>query len=274
MAAMSEEYRVTVRYYEELNDFLPREKRKKDIELTYAGRRSVKDLIESMKVPHVEVDLILANGSSVDFSYPVKDGDRISVYPVFERLDISGAARLRPEPLRETRFVCDIHLKKLVKRLRLLGFDTAFGEVRDEVLAEISDTEKRVLLSRDRQLLMRKKVTRGLYVRNTDPERQIIEMLDRLDLWESCRPFTRCIECNGQIETVELDSPDFEEIRDDVPPGVIEWCREYFRCSRCGRIYWKGSHYDRLINRVEGILNQKRGDGAGSRSVVKDKYSE
>ena len=104
-------YRVTIRFYEELNDFLPPQRRKRDIEVTFPGRRSVKDLIESFCVPHVEVDLVLVNGASVDFSYIVADGDRISVYPVFESFDIAGLTRLRPRPLRETRFVLDVHVE-------------------------------------------------------------------------------------------------------------------------------------------------------------------
>ncbi len=255
---MSEKFSITIRYYEELNDFLPRESRKKDIDIACTGKRSIKDLIESMGVPHVEVDLVLVNGKSVDFSYPVEEGDRISVYPVFERLDITGATRLRPRPLRDTRFVCDIHLNKLVKRLRLLGFDTAFGEDRDEVLADISENENRVLLSRDRQLLMRKNVSRGLYVRNTDPEKQIIEMLDRLDLWEACHPFTRCIACNGSIETVNAGSPEYHNIEKKIPSGVLQWCREFYQCRNCGRVYWKGSHYDRLMKRVDRIMNDSQ----------------
>ena len=120
-------YRVTIRFYEELNDFLEPSRRKSDIEIVFPERRSVKDLIESFGVPHVEVDLILVNGESVDFSRIVADGDRISVYPVFETLDIGPVTRLRPDPLREPRFVLDVHLRKLARRLRLLGFDVDFS---------------------------------------------------------------------------------------------------------------------------------------------------
>ena len=108
-------YRITIRFYEELNDFLPPAQRKKDIIHAFRGRRSVKDLVESFGVPHVEVDLVLVNGASVDFSYIVSDGDRISVYPEFETLDVGDVSRLRPEPLRDTRFVLDVHLGKLAR---------------------------------------------------------------------------------------------------------------------------------------------------------------
>src|SRR4030042_365879 len=166
-------YHVTIRFYEELNDFLEHSRKKRDIESAFPGRRSVKALIESFGVPHVEVDLILVNGASVDFSYIVEDGDRISVYPVFETLAIGTVTRLRPRPLREPRFVLDVHLNKLARRLRLLGFDVDYAPARDDnALADVAERENRILLSRDRQLMMRKKGSRGLYVRNTDPEPQ------------------------------------------------------------------------------------------------------
>lgn len=244
-------YRVTIRFYEELNDFLPAADRKKDIDFEFRGRRSVKDLIESFGVPHVEVDLILVNGESVGFSRIVADGDRISVYPVFESLDVGPVTRLRPEALRDPRFVLDVHLRKLARHLRLMGFDVDYRPDRDDdALADIAERDGRILLSRDRQLMMRRKVSRGLYVRNTDPDLQVDEVLERLDLRKLCRPFTRCIECNGLIGPVD---PGPAGIMDLIPPGVRSWCAEYYRCRGCGRIYWKGSHYEKLMKRVDKI---------------------
>ncbi|HPC40161.1 MAG TPA: Mut7-C RNAse domain-containing protein [Spirochaetota bacterium] len=248
-------YRVTIRFYEELNDFLPAASRKKDIDFEFRGRRSVKDLIESFGVPHVEVDLILVNGESVGFSQIVADGDRISVYPVFETLDVGTVTRLRPDPLRDPRFVLDVHLRKLARRLRLMGFDVDYHPDRDDdALADIAEREGRILLSRDRQLMMRRKVSRGLYVRNTDPDLQVDEVLERLDLRKLCRPFTRCIECNGLIEAVD---PATAGVMDLIPPGVRSWCAEYYRCLGCGKIYWKGSHYEKLMKRVNQISNSR-----------------
>jgi len=245
-------YRVTIRFYEELNDFLPRQDRKRDIEVSFNGRRSIKDFIESMGVPHVEVDLILVHGISVDFNYLIQDGDRISVYPVFERLPIEGVTRLRPAPLRLTRFVLDVHLRKLARRLRLLGFDTDYDEHRDDPeLAELSAKENRILLTRDRGLLKRKIVTRRLIIRNTDPEKQVLEVIERLHLQSSIKPFTRCIACNGEIAAVDMESEKFAALRQTIPPGVLAWCTEYYTCTSCGKVYWKGSHYDRMCAMVE-----------------------
>ncbi len=250
-------FHVTIRFYEELNFFLPRQMRKQDIIVDFGGRRSVKDFVESMGVPHVEVDLILVHGRSVGFDYIVRDGDRISVYPLFESLDITGVTRLRPEPLRESRFVLDVHLRKLARNLRLFGFDTDYEKERDDdELARIAEEEKRILLTRDRQLLMRRVVDRGLYVRSTDPDGQIREILARLDLSRQCHPFTRCISCNGLLE--RLDSPVDATILAEIPPGVRSWCDEYHVCRKCRRLYWKGSHYEKLQKKVNDILDEVR----------------
>ena len=249
--------KIIIRFYEELNDLIPQKMRKQDIDFSFKGRRSVKDLIESFGVPHVEVDLILVNGESVDFFYIIKDNDRISVYPVFELLNIKEANRLRPSPLRDTKFVLDVHLRKLARRMRLLGFDVDYANKRDDKeLADISERESRILLSRDRQLLMRRNVSRGIIIRDTDPDKQIIEILNRLNLWDKIDPFSRCIECNGAISPLSNNSVQSEELRDRIPEGVLEWCSEYFQCSGCKKLYWKGSHYEKLVSIVDHIMKQ------------------
>ncbi|MEJ2055090.1 MAG: MoaD/ThiS family protein, partial [Calditrichaceae bacterium] len=117
---MQSQKHITIRFYEELNDFLQRENRKKDINYTFTGNPSVKDVIEAIGVPHPEVDLILVNGNSVNFDYNIQPNDRVSVYPVFELLDISPVNKLRPEPLRKTKFILDVNLGRLAAKLRML----------------------------------------------------------------------------------------------------------------------------------------------------------
>jgi hypothetical protein len=236
-----------VRFYEELNEFLPVRLRKKDCRSEGAGRRSVKDLIESFGVPHTEVDLILANGRAVDFSYIVCEGDRISVYPVFESLELKGFTRLRPQPLRTPAFVCDVHLGKLARLLRLLGFDTAFREGQgDQELAAWAEQQQRILLSRDRRLLTRRDVSRAILIRDTDPLCQARQVLERLDLAQQCRPFSRCMVCNGLLQSVDPGSEIFNAVLLRVPPGVRAWCTAYWLCSICSRVYWQGSHFIKM----------------------------
>ena len=243
---------ITIRFYEELNDFLKNYPLKQDIDFTFSGKRSVKDLIESFGVPHVEVDLILVNGEPVDFEYALCDGDRISVYPMFERLNIQSASHLKKPPLRVSRFVLDVHLGKLAKHLRLLGFDTDYSRDRgDKELAEISAEENRILLTRDRQLLMRKIVQRGLIIRSDYHEEQLLEVLDKIDLWESIKPFTRCMSCNGLLVQLPMDCKLFNQLKNAIPEGVISWCSEYNYCRSCLKVYWKGSHYEELLQRIE-----------------------
>jgi len=248
---------VIIRFYEELNDFIKPDLRKKQISATLYGKGTVKDLIESYGVPHVEVDLILVNGESVGFDYYIEDGDLISVYPVFERFNISGLSKLREVPLRESRFLLDIHLGKLAKYLRLLGFDIMYdNKMDDPELAMISNTTKRILITRDRKLLMRRIVERGLFIRNDDPYDQCIEVLERLDLWDDLQPFSRCMVCNQKIEPIEINTPEFEKIEDLIPSKVKGWCSTYSYCSTCHKAYWKGSHWDKMTAFLERLTEE------------------
>ncbi len=245
---------ATLRFYAELNFFLPAARRQVTFDLPVAEHQSVKDLIESLGVPHTEVDLILVNGESVDFTTPVRDGDRISVYPVFESFDITPLLRVREEPLREPRFVLDQHLGRLAAYLRALGFDTLYrNDYDDPELAETSDREGRTLLTRDRGLLKRRRVTHGYYVRSTDPRQQVSEVARRFDLYRLIEPFQRCVHCNALLEPVSK-----AEIADQLQPRTLAYYDEFQRCTGCGRVYWKGSHTEhmqRLIDelRCEGL---------------------
>jgi len=167
----------------------------------------VKDFVESFGVPHTEVDLVLANGNPVDFSYLVRDGDRVSVYPVFESLDISSVSHVRPAPLRALRFLLDVHVGRLAAYLRMAGLDTFYGnQASDAELARILAREERVLLTRDRYLLMRTAVERGYWIRSTEPKQQLLEVVKRFDLAGSLRPFTRCMDCNTLLEEASRES--------------------------------------------------------------------
>lgn len=239
------------RFYAELNDFLPEKKRYLSFDHHFEGRVSVKHLIESLGVPHTEVDLILANSKSVPFDYIVADGDLISVYPVFESIDISDAVRLRPQPLRQSRFVLDIHLGQLARYLRLLGFDTLYqNDYQDEELARISNQEGRILLSRDRGLLKRNLVSRGYCVRESDPQQQLIELTQRFDLRRQMNPFQRCLRCNGVLEPIAK-----EAISQRLMANTRQYYQEFRICSDCRQIYWKGSHYHHMKRLIKQLLD-------------------
>ncbi len=243
---------ATFRFYAELNDFLPKNRRFTAFAVPFELPASVKHMIESLGVTHTEVDLILVNGEPVDFSYIVQDGDRISVYPVFESLDISPASHLRPEPLRNPRFVLDAHLGRLAVYLRMLGFDTLYrNDYADEELALVSSQENRILLTRDRGLLKRSLVSRGYYVRAQNPRLQAMEVVQRFDLRRAFKPFTRCLRCNGLLEPAHEDA-----VAGQLLPGTQKYFHEFSRCRSCGQVYWKGSHYQRMVKLIEAILEK------------------
>ncbi len=243
-------YLANFRFYEELNDFLAPPQRKRTIEYRFGGNPAIKDPIEVLGVPHTEVDLILVNGASVGFDYQLANGDRVSVYPVFESLDISPLQRLRPEPLRRTTFIVDVNLGKLARRLRMLGFDAAYdNRLQDRDIVDISVREKRIVLTRDRRLLFHKAITHGYWVRSDDPDTQLAEVMQRLDLQRQVRPLQRCLDCNGEIEAVERD-----EVWDSLEPLTRRYYREFYRCPRCRKIYWEGSHVMHMSEKIRGLV--------------------
>jgi uncharacterized protein len=241
--------RAAFRFYAELNDFLPRRNRFATIVRLFDGEASVKDLIEAAGVPHTEVDLVIVNRESVDFAYRVRDGDRIAVYPVFEMLDIGPIATVRPEPLREPRFFADAHLGRLARHLRLLGFDTAYERDCDDArLAAIAAAEGRIVLTRDGGVLKRNVVSRGMFVRSPQSRAQLLEVARRLQLLSRFKPFTRCLECNAALTAVSK-----QDVAALVPRRAWQSHEQFVRCTRCGRVYWAGTHHERLRRLVEDV---------------------
>ena len=239
---MSAKAEAGFRFYEELNDFLPPSRRKRDFCFPVNPGETVKHAIEACGVPHTEVDLILVNGESVDFSCRLHAGDQISVYPRFETFDISPIIRVREQPLRNSRFIADVHLGSLARYLRALGFDTLYDrDYADEQIALISAGDQRIVLTRDRDLLMHRIITHGRYVRARQVRRQLIEVIESLDLYRSFAPFSRCMECNTSLVPVAK-----EQIRDRLPSDTQNYYTHFAQCTRCDNVYWKGSHFRRM----------------------------
>ena len=233
---------VTIRFYEELNDFLAKGNRKKQLEYSFTWKDTVRNALESFGVPHTEVDLVLVNGESVSFDTELSDGDTISVYPVFESIDIAETTKLRPEALREPAFVLDVHLGKLTDYLRMLGFDCLYrNNLEDDEIIRLSQEEQRIILTRDKGILRNKKVTHGYYLRSDNPKEQLKEIIRRFDLKPQIKPFTRCMNCNGLLESVSK-----EEVKDILEENTRRYYTEFYRCRSCGNIYWKGAHYQKM----------------------------
>jgi uncharacterized protein with PIN domain len=243
---------VDVRVYAELNDFLAPGIRAAPVRRPFRPHQSVKDIIEAFGIPHTEVDLILADGEPVGFSYRPTAGARLAVYPVFETLDIGPIDRLRPAPLRDPRFVVDVNLGRLARLLRLVGFDVRYDRnFDDETLARIGSEEHRIVLTRDRRLLHRRNVTHGLFVRADRPPDQIVDVLRRLDLGRRLAPFSRCLRCGGSLANV-----DKAEVVDQLEPLTRLHHDNFARCELCRHVYWRGSHHRRLATIVETIVEE------------------
>jgi uncharacterized protein len=242
-------HKIYFRFYEELNDFLPKEKQKVKFAHTFIDRASVKDAIESLGVPHTEVDLILVNGNSVGFDYLINDGDDISVYPVFESLDITDVQHLRPKPLREPKFIADVHLGKLTRYLRMMGFDILYkNDFDDDEIVNFSLTEKRTILTRDRGILKRSEVTHGCWIRSTKVKEQVTEVIKRFYLKNIIREFSRCIECNSILITISKN-----EIINELPPKVSRSQVYFSRCPSCKKLFWKGTHHQKMLSFIRSV---------------------
>lgn len=242
---------VRLRFYEELNDFLAPALRKVEFTHVLSRRTSVKDLIESLGVPHTEVEVILVNGVSVDFSHIVQANDRISVYPMFESLDVSPLLRLRPAPLRTPAFILDTNLGRLARYLRLLGFDCLYrNDYSDAQVAAIAADTNRTVLTRDRTLLQRRIITRGYCVRAVQPRQQTREVLARFDLYRLVAPFSRCVRCNGSLQDIDKSL-----VQDRLQPKTRQYYDSFRICSTCKQVYWQGSHQERAQQLVAALTD-------------------
>ena len=241
---------ATYRFYGNLIDLLTLPDESGVVVRTFDDSPSVKDQIEACGVPHTEVDLLLVNGVSVGFDHRITDGDRVSVYPHFWELDVAHLSLVRPEPLGDMRFVADVNLGKLARYLRLLGFDTlSDGRWHDAELVAIAGEQQRMLLTKDRPLLKRSAVTHGYLVRAAQPMDQVVEVARRFDLADSVRPFSRCMECNGVVRSVPK-----AEVDHLLEPLTRRHFDDFRQCPDCERVFWKGSHHQRLAAIVEEVL--------------------
>jgi uncharacterized protein len=197
-----------------------------------AEGQTVKACVEALGVPHVEVGTVEANGTAADLSRLVDPGDVVDVHPAKQ-----AAAR----------FALDGHLGRLARYLRLVGLDVTHRQgIDDAEVVALAVAEARTVLTRDRELLMRKALTSGYWVRNTEPRLQLREVVSRFGLEDRLAPFTRCMACNGLLEDV-----DKEKIAHRLEPGTRRSYDAFRRCTSCGQVFWAGAHFDRLLRIVE-----------------------
>ena len=242
--------RASFSFLGSLSDFFPPAERGHAISYAFRGAPTVKDAVEALGVPHVEVDAILVNAASVGFDHPLCDGDHVAVHPSDAPPKSGSLLHLQTPPPAEPRFVADVHLRRLARTLRLLGFDALHdANLTDVDIVRLACDEARIVLTRDRQVLKHRTLTQGYWVRSTDPEAQARDVVRRFGLAEHARPFTRCSACNGLLQDVAKVA-----VHDRIPPRTALWIDLYRECPDCRRLYWWGTHSARLQALVDSAL--------------------
>lgn len=251
---------ATFRFYQELGEFLPRDRRGRTFASECARQSTTKHMIEALGVPHTEVEMVLVNGEESGFDRVLEDGDHVAVYSRFELLEVGphgGIAqeRLRERPRERMRFVADSHLGGLARLLRMAGYDTLYdNHYHDDDVEDLAENDDRIVLTRDRELLKRRSILHGCYIHALDPAQQLRELFERLDLADGARPFSLCLHCN-----VALREVDKAGVADRLPESVRALHDSFTTCDNCLRVYWKGSHYKRMAALLAAVAQRKEG---------------
>ena len=262
---------ASFRFHEELNDFLPRERRGREFATPCARAATTKHMIEALGVPHTEVERILVNGESSGFGRLLEEGDRVAVYPRFDTSGAGAPLRVGERPRRlpsAARFVADAHLGGLARLLRMAGFDTLYDNgYRDDEIVAIAADEGRVVLTRDRELLKRRSVIHGGYLHALTPAAQFRELFERFGLAARARPFTLCLHCNLPLRAVAK-----EAVLDRLPPSVCELHDAFNTCDCCGRVFWKGSHHKRMLAMLASVtgVTGEAGEAGAAQAAAPD----
>ncbi|MBN3789844.1 Mut7-C ubiquitin/RNAse domain-containing protein [Burkholderia sp. Ac-20353] len=237
---------ATFRFHGELNAFLARTQRDRAIARACSPDASVKHMVEALGVPHTEVGQLRINGAPAPLDRRLAEGDSVDVYPERAR-PLPDGAQAPTHP--EWRFVADAHLGGLAQLLRLAGFDTCYdNHFSDDTIAELAACDGRVVLTRDRELLKRRAVTRGCYLHALQPAAQLRELFVRLDLAPQMRPFRLCLRCNAPLHPLSAD-----DAAARVPAGVRQRHRRFAACDVCQRVFWEGSHWRRMRMVVDAM---------------------
>lgn len=213
------------------------------LRVRFRADQSLAHIVEALGVPRFEVGEALADGEGWDLRLPPPDGATVELLPLKEPIELPG----------ERRFVLDVHLGRLARHLRLLGFDVEWRNDYDDLdLVRIALAQRRTVLSRDRGLLFRREFAcdpgRGMLVRSRDTWTQLIEVCRRFGLASRFRPFSLCATCGAALEPARKS-----EVASLIPPIVAERYDEFFLCPVCGKAYWKGDHFRNLLPFIERL---------------------
>jgi uncharacterized protein len=233
--------RATFTFVGELNDFLTHQQKNTPFMLEFEPHQSIKHLVESLSVPHTEFGQVLVDGLPADASSLLHEGAVVTIYPADDPME------------GEPHFLLDNHLGQLATYLRMFGFDCLYrNDYQDDELAQVAVEQERVLLTRDRRLLMRKGIRHGYCIHQTDPHRQAAEVLKRFSLTDRIKPFQRCLKCNTPLQVVNK-----QDIIDRLEPLTKRYYDDFRICPNCQQIYWKGSHFERMQEQIIELASQE-----------------
>ncbi|MDH3973635.1 MAG: Mut7-C ubiquitin/RNAse domain-containing protein [Deltaproteobacteria bacterium] len=237
-------------FFSSLRYFLPEEFKNGTLEYPFNGSPSVKDAIEALGAPHTEVAFIICNGRPVDFTFQLKGGENIAVYPYHHRRGKTEKPISPLMPPKRPSFIADVHLGRLARFMRVAGFDTLYEkeDPGDETIAAVASKESRIVLTRDVGLLKRSVVHYGYILRSSSSRLQFSEVVERYSLKPIFRPFGRCVHCNGLIGKIKK-----KEIESSLPEGIRRDFDKFFICSECSHVYWEGSHYKRISDMLKHV---------------------
>lgn len=244
------------RFYAELNNFLAPSLRQRRFRHPVSQDASVKHMIEALGVPHTEVALILIDGVASGFSHRLQSNEHVSVFPSFSAFDMGVPSLLRPSIDINGRFIADAHLGQLARKLRMLGFDVLYrNDYSDAEVAHTAAQDKRIVLTRDRDLLIRKEIVHGCYLHALSTDEQLLEVIARFHLVNATRAFSRCLNCNGMLRTVVKSA-----VEHRVPHHSRDAYEHFYECEGCAHVYWEGSHVARMRSRVQQMLKAAGAD--------------
>ncbi|HHB75299.1 MAG TPA: hypothetical protein ENK84_01975 [Desulfobulbus sp.] len=247
---------LTLKFDHRLQELLPRRYRShRNVHYPLDRRASIKDIVESLHIPHTEIGSIEREGEELSFKYIPKDRELLELCSFPAGIDVTRPTLLRPEPLSAPVFMVDVNVGKLARLLRMAGIDTWYDpELAEAELARQAAAHDRILLSRNRDLLRRKIITWGHLVRAEQPEDQLVEIIILYGLQGVLEPFSRCLECNTPLRPVDKSA-----ILHQLEPLTRRYYHQFKRCPDCGRIYWRGSHHQHMQELMTGIQDFQDG---------------
>ncbi len=237
---------LQITFTKDLNFFIRSKPEKQIITYPLNRKASIKNIVESMGVPHTEIGAIVIDGDEVDFNFIPVHSRTAHIFGITKPFDVTIPSLLRPHPLKEIRFIADVNVGKLAKLLRMSGIDTAYAtSFSDKTIAAIAEKDGRVVLSKDIGLLKYRKITFGKYIKSIYPEDQLAETISFFRLKNRYRPFSLCLRCNISLQVIKK-----EDILSQLEPKTRKYYNKFNICPNCKKIYWQGTHHEDMKKRL------------------------